>query len=68
MGKIESWAPVYMYFSKKRKVYVLDFPGQGGSSSELREVWGVPEYSDMTKAFIDGLHIEAPFCRLSAVK
>ncbi len=58
MGKIESWAPVYLFFSKKRKVYVLDFPGQGGMSSELTEAWGVPEYSDMTKAFIENCKIE----------
>jgi pimeloyl-ACP methyl ester carboxylesterase len=58
MGKIESWAPVYLNFMKTRKVYVIDFPGQSGKSDELKEAWGVPEYSEMTKSFISEQKIE----------
>ena len=58
MGMIASWAPVYNFFSKNRKVFVIDFPGQGGKSSTLTQVWGVPEYSAMTKSFIDSVGIK----------
>ncbi len=58
MAQIESWAPIYLFFSKTRKVYVLDFPGQAGKSSSLSKVWGVPEYSMMVKSFIENMHIE----------
>lgn len=58
MAQIESMAPIYMYFSKTRKVYVLDFPGQAGKSSTLTKAWGVPEYSEMVKAFIENQKIE----------
>lgn len=58
MGQIDSWAPISMFFSTTRKVYVLDFPGQGGKSSELAEVWGVLEYSEMVKVFIEDQKIE----------
>lgn len=57
MAKIEAMAPIYMHFQKTRKVIVLDFPGQGGKSDTLKEVWGVPEYGEMVKALIDGLNI-----------
>ena len=57
MAQIESWAPVYLYYKKRRPVYVLDFPGQAGKSSELKEVWGVPEYSNMVEAFIENQNI-----------
>ncbi|MBR3280819.1 MAG: alpha/beta hydrolase [Clostridia bacterium] len=53
MAQIESLAPVYLNFMKTRKVYVVDFPGQAGKSSELTKVWGVPEYSYMILAFIE---------------
>lgn len=58
MAKIEAMAPIYQYFRKDRKVVVLDFPGQGGKSDTLKEVWGVPEYSEMVRAFIDNLGIK----------
>jgi pimeloyl-ACP methyl ester carboxylesterase len=58
MAKIEAWAPVYLYFSKTRPVYVVDFPGQAGKSSKLTDVWGVPEYSEMIKEFIESLNIK----------
>ena len=57
MAKIEAMSPIYMHFQKTRKVIVLDFPGQGGKSDTLKEVWGVPEYGEMVKALIDVLNI-----------
>lgn len=58
MAKIEAMAPIYMFFQKSRPVYVLDFPGQGGKSDQLPNVWDVPTYSSMVKAFIEEQKIE----------
>ncbi len=58
MAQIESWAPVYMHFCKSRPVYVIDFPGQAGKSSALKEAWGVPEYAEMVREFIKQNDIE----------
>lgn len=58
MACIEAMAPIYQFFSKNRKVIVLDFPGQGGKSDTLTEVWGVPEYSEMIYEFMKKLQIE----------
>ena len=52
MAQIESWAPIYLHYAQTRPVYVIDFPGQSGKSSKLKEAWGVPEYAEMVKAFI----------------
>ena len=57
MARIEAMAPIYQHFSKTRKVIVLDFPGQGGKSDTLKDVWGVPEYGEMVKALLDDLEI-----------
>ena len=57
MARIEAMAPIYQYFQKNRKVVVIDFPGQGGKSDTLKDVWGVPEYGEMVKALIDKLGI-----------
>ena len=59
MAQIESWAPVYLHYMKTRRVYVIDFPGQAGKSSDLTEVWGVPEYAQMTKSFIESQNIKS---------
>ena len=58
MARIEAMAPIYQYFCKNRKVIVLDFPGQGGKSDTLKEVWGVPEYGEMVKSLLNNLNIE----------
>lgn len=58
MARIEAMAPIYQYFCKTRKVIVLDFPGQGGRSDTLKQVWGVPEYGEMVKSLLDNLKIE----------
>ncbi len=58
MAEINSWAPVFQFFMKSRKVYVIDFPGQKGKSSQLNEVWGIPEYAQMVESFIKNQHLE----------
>lgn len=60
MASISAMAPIWQYFKNKRKVIVLDFPGQGGKSDELNEAWGVPEYSEMVKEFMEKLNITKP--------
>jgi len=44
----------------RRKVVVLDFPGQGGKSSALKEAWGVPEYAEMVREFMQALNMQKP--------
>lgn len=58
MACIEAMSPIYNFFLTTRKVVVLDFPGQGGKSDCLKEVWGVPEYAEMVHEFMKELHIE----------
>lgn len=58
MACIEAMAPIYRFFSNTRKVVVLDFPGQGGKSDSLKEIWGVPEYAEMVHEFMKELQIE----------
>lgn len=58
MAKIEAMSPIYQRFKNDRKVIVIDFPGQGGKSDTLKEVWGVPEYSEMVKRLLDNLNIQ----------
>jgi len=57
MAKIEAMAPIYIHCKKYRPVYVIDFPGQAGKSSTLNKTWGVPEYSNMVKSFIENQKI-----------
>ncbi len=58
MACVEAMAPIYQFFSKNRKVIVPDFPGQGGKSGALTEIWSVPEYSEMVHEFMKKLNIE----------
>lgn len=58
MAKIEAMAPIYQFFKKNRKVIAVDFPGQGGKSDTLKEVWGVPEYAEMIKDLLGYLQIK----------
>ncbi len=57
MAEINAWAPVFQFFMKTRKVYVIDFPGQKGKSDKLKEVWGIPEYAKMVEEFIKAQNI-----------
>lgn len=56
-GSTESFLPVFNHLKKDFKVYALDFPGFG-KSPQPQEVWGVYEYAEMTKKFIDKMGIE----------
>ena len=60
MGAIATTAPIWRYFMQSIKVVVIDFPGQGGKSGMLTESWGVPEYSEMVKSFMEELNIVKP--------
>lgn len=57
---IEAMAPIYMHLRSHFKVYVLDFPGESGKTPPASVPWGVPEYGEMTKKFIDALGIQNP--------
>lgn len=58
MASINAMAPIWRFFQNSRKVIVLDFPGQGGASKEPPNSWGVPEYGEMVKKFIEKLELE----------
>lgn len=60
MASIPAMAPIWQFFKNSRKVVVLDFPGQGGKSGEPPIAWGVPEYAEMVRVFIEKLNIEKP--------
>ena len=57
---INAMAPIWVFFRNKYKVYVPDFPGESGKSAVPNEPWGVPEYGEMVKKFIDKLDINKP--------
>lgn len=57
---INSMAPIWQFFKNNFKVYVLDFPMQGNGSDEPKVPWGVPEYSEMVKSFMQKLNISKP--------
>ncbi len=55
---INSMAPIWQFLKNKRKVFVLDFPGESGESDVPKFPWGVPEYAAFTKKFIEQNNIE----------
>ena len=57
---INSMAPIWQFFKSKFKVYVLDFPGQGNGSGDMKTPWGIPEYADMVLEFMKKLNIKNP--------
>lgn len=57
---IDSMAPIWQFFKNRFKVYVLDFPGQKNKSENLIEPWGVPEYAEMVRSFMQKLNIIKP--------
>lgn len=57
---INAMFPIWNVLKNKCKVYILDFPGESGQSSVPPEPWGVPEYGEMVKKFIEELKIEKP--------
>lgn len=50
------FAPIAQALAETMRVTVLDFPGHGRSGFPP-EPWGVPEYGEMTRAFMDALAI-----------
>lgn len=50
---------IFEHLKDRFHVYSLDFPGFG-ESDDPPEAWGVPEYRDFLKAFIDANGIEEP--------
>lgn len=57
---INSMAPIWQYFKTNFKVYVLDFPMGVNDSGEPSTPWGVPEYAEMVRKFIQELNILKP--------
>lgn len=55
-GQIDSFKPVFDYFSKSNKVYAIDFPGFGKSDIP-KEVWGVKDYAEMLNELLEKLNI-----------
>ena len=54
-ASIEAMSPIWRFLEVKNKfkIYVIDFPGESNKSSIPPEPWGVPEYGEMVKKFID---------------
>ncbi len=59
-ASIKAMTSIWNFLKNKYKVYVLDFPGESGESSVPPVPWGVPEYGEMVKHFIERLGIENP--------
>lgn len=56
-GKCESWAPVLRDLQQDFAMTALDFPGQGGRSSDPPEPWDVSAYAEMTYQVLKELGI-----------
>ena len=61
-ASIEAMASIWRFLDNQRKykIYVIDFPGESNKSSVPPTVWGVPEYGEMVKKFIEENKIEKP--------
>ncbi len=61
-ASIEAMTSIWRFLESKHKfkIYVIDFPGESNKSSVPPEPWGVPEYSEMVKKFIDQNKIVKP--------
>ncbi len=55
----EMMSYIFDYLKSSFHVYALDFPGFG-ESEEPKEAWGVKEYEDMFREFIEKNNIEKP--------
>ncbi len=55
---VEAMTSIWMFLKNKYKVYVLDFPGESGQSSVPPIPWGVPEYGEMVRKFIEKMDIK----------
>lgn len=56
-ASIEAMAPIYLHLKNTHRVVVLDFPGESGKTPPPSVPWGVPEYGEMVKAFMEELGI-----------
>ena len=59
-GCVNSMAPIWQFFKRNFKVYVIDFPGQNNESGVPEQAWGIPEYADVVKSFMEEQSIEQP--------
>lgn len=61
-SSIEGMTSIWRFLDSqnKYKIYVIDFPGESNKSSEPPEPWGVPEYGEMVKKFIEQNKIKKP--------
>ncbi len=50
------FAPIAKSLSETMQVTVVDFPGHG-KSSRPPQPWGVPDYGEMVREFMDALHL-----------
>lgn len=57
MANINAMAPIWQYFKEKRRVYVIDFPGQGGGTKEPPMAWNVAMHAEMVATFIEKLDL-----------
>ena len=54
---ISEWVPIAKSLSNKYKVMLLDLPGFNGATAMPKEVFGVFEYADFVKKFLEKLTI-----------
>src|ERR1035437_4628525 len=54
---VSEWIPVAKSLSSKYKVVLLDLPGFNGATAMPKEVFGVFEYADFVKKFLEKLKI-----------
>lgn len=61
-ASIEAMGSIWKFLDaqKKYKIYAIDFPGESNQSSVPPCAWGVPEYGEMVKKFIDEQKISNP--------
>lgn len=61
-ASIEAMTSIWRFLESKNKfkIFVIDFPGESNKSSVPPKPWGVPEYGEMVKKFIDENKIVKP--------
>ena len=61
-ASIEAMTSIWRFLENKNKfkIFVIDFPGESNKSSVPPMPWGVPEYGEMVKKFIEENKIVKP--------
>lgn len=61
-ASIDAMAPIWKFLESREnyKIYVIDFPGESNKSGIPPIAWGVPEYGEMIKKFMEELKIINP--------